>query len=334
MSVSKTVSYLFMLLGILTIGIVAVVYLPDFITFTILSYLSDFYYPTTTTQPSITTSPPIQSPAGGLEPQTIEKNVFELLNEERKKTGAPIFVWNEKIAKVAREHSEDMALNNYLEYVNSKGQKLEDVLEQKAGARYCSTLIAKGYVSASAYVTNLMKDPKRKERILIKNVNVLGVGIAENKLGILHFTLILCDPRYIKTDVITIVDLGDIKKQVFDLVNSERGKANLDPLIWDDRLANVAREHSEDMIRNNFVGHINLKGQNVEDRLRIAGIDWNFCGENIAVGDEDAQSIVRGWMESKGHRDNVLQLQFRYSGVGIARSKAGNLYITQVFAKL
>jgi uncharacterized protein YkwD len=97
----------------------------------------------------------------------------------------------------------------------------------------------------------------------------------------------------------------------------------------------MARQHSENMARRNFFNHTGPDGQGLRERSRANGIvGFRALAENLAYnkGFSDAASCaVTGWMRSQGHRDNILNGEFTRSGIGIARSADGRVYITQVF---
>ena len=119
--------------------------------------------------------------------------------------------------------------------------------------------------------------------------------------------------------------------EVLRLVNAERAKAGLSSLTLDSSLSSVAKNHSEDMKNNNYFDHTNLQGQSPFDRLKSAGIAYTTAGENIAMGQKTAQSVVSGWMNSSGHRANILNKNFGRMGLGTAKTYSGGYYWTQIF---
>jgi uncharacterized protein YkwD len=125
-----------------------------------------------------------------------------------------------------------------------------------------------------------------------------------------------------------------LERRAFDLVNAERVKKGLPPLIWDGALCRVARLHSENMGRRNFFDHQAPDGTTVLDRARAGNIRWRSLGENIAFSQGLSDPIavaVSQWMHSPGHRENILRGIFTHSAVGMARTADGRVYLTQVF---
>ncbi len=108
------------------------------------------------------------------------------------------------------------------------------------------------------------------------------------------------------------------EKQVFDLTNSIRKRHNLVLLTWNEDAANVARGHSLDMLENDFFDHISAtSGHELSDRISEYGIDYERIGENIAMGYNDSIEAHEAWMNSKGHRSNILENSFKTLGVGV-----------------
>jgi len=133
--------------------------------------------------------------------------------------------------------------------------------------------------------------------------------------------------------------------QMWEMINADRTapstmeetKGRALPLQWDDKLAEVARQHSEDMAQNGFFSHQGSDGSNPALRTSKAGIQWRCTGENIAKVSDVAQAERLFMDEPKfqeNHRANILKPEYTRVGVGIARGRDGSLYITQEFAEL
>jgi len=123
---------------------------------------------------------------------------------------------------------------------------------------------------------------------------------------------------------------SDIEKEVARLVNEERAKAGLAPLTLESKLSDVARAHSKDMAINTFFDHTNLRGESPFDRMHSAGITYRTAGENIAAGQVSAEEVMISWMNSPGHRANILNPDFKYIGVGYYKGNGRPVW-TQCF---
>ncbi|MEW2359439.1 CAP domain-containing protein [Spirillospora sp. NPDC029432] len=119
--------------------------------------------------------------------------------------------------------------------------------------------------------------------------------------------------------------------QVVALTNAERRKKGCSALTIDGRLQNAAQRHSADMVARGYFSHSSPSGKGPGDRITAAGYRWSTYGENIAAGQPTPASVVSSWMNSSGHRANILNCSFKNIGIGLAR-KGGTPYWTQVFA--
>lgn len=135
----------------------------------------------------------------------------------------------------------------------------------------------------------------------------------------------------------SVFNLEDDELEIFDLVNKERRRKGLGELYWNDSLSRMARNYSRKMARDNFFSHYDSDGESVIDRAtksRVSG--WRKIGENLfyCEGMSNYQSVaVKGWLRSPSHRQNMLDRSWTDSGIGIARSRDGRIYVTQVFIK-
>lgn len=130
-------------------------------------------------------------------------------------------------------------------------------------------------------------------------------------------------------------DLGGAELSIHNLINAERRKRGVGDLEWNEELARVAREYSKKMAREGFFDHRDDDGNSVVDRVTKARISgWSRIGENLyySEGYDSFEAMsVRGWMKSPGHRENLLDRRYTSAGIGVARSRDGKIYVTQVF---
>lgn len=133
------------------------------------------------------------------------------------------------------------------------------------------------------------------------------------------------------------VNTADLEHRIFDLVNERRIESGLSSLIWSDNVAGVARVHSANMANYKFFSHTGVDGKKVNDRADSGGVrKWHSIGENIAYNrgfKSPLESAVQSWMNSPGHRDNILKNDWQESGIGVTVTEDGTYYFTQVFLK-
>ena len=130
------------------------------------------------------------------------------------------------------------------------------------------------------------------------------------------------------------VDRQRVARDVLDAVNAERVARGLGALEPDRALDRLAEGHSREMARHDFFDHEDRAGRRVSGRAEGAKIRYRRIGENLFLvqGDPDpARRAAAGWMESEGHRANILTPGYRRTGVGVAVDDEGKVYITQVF---
>ncbi|MFD9857619.1 CAP domain-containing protein [Streptomyces alboflavus] len=116
---------------------------------------------------------------------------------------------------------------------------------------------------------------------------------------------------------------GSTAQQVLDLVNAERQKAGCRPLTTNSKLATAAQRHSADMKARNYFSHTSPDGTDPGRRITAAGYRWSTYGENIARGQQTAKSVMTSWMNSSGHRANILNCSFKELGVGVVKGSGG-----------
>ena len=122
-----------------------------------------------------------------------------------------------------------------------------------------------------------------------------------------------------------------VEKQVITLVNQERAKAGLPALKEDWELSRVAKYKSQDMHDNRYFDHNSPTYGSPFEMMKSFGIHYSYAGENIAQGQRSAQEVMNAWMNSSGHRANILSKNFTYIGVGYVED--GHYWTQQFISK-
>jgi uncharacterized protein YkwD len=135
-----------------------------------------------------------------------------------------------------------------------------------------------------------------------------------------------------ETDKKPAFKLSEDEEKMLELTNAERKQMELPPLKANKVLFELAREHSQNMAKQEKLDH-ELDCKTPFDRMKAAGYPFRRAGENIALsfGKPSMAEIVKQWMDSEGHRANILNEGFTEIGLGIAKNDKGELYFTQVF---
>lgn len=110
--------------------------------------------------------------------------------------------------------------------------------------------------------------------------------------------------------------LNAFEQKVVELTNNERVERGLNPLEIDNTLSKMAREKSRDMSANNYFSHTSPNYGSPFDMMKSWGITYNSAGENIARGQSTPEEVVNAWMNSEGHRANILSPKYTHIGVG------------------
>jgi uncharacterized YkwD family protein/spore coat assembly protein SafA len=136
-----------------------------------------------------------------------------------------------------------------------------------------------------------------------------------------------------KLNVPSINDVKAQENEVIRLVNVERSKHGLRPLAANWELSRVARYKSQDMINKNYFSHTSPTYGSPFKMMETFGIRFSAGGENIAYGQRTPTAVMTSWMNSPGHRANILSPTYTQIGVGLAKSANGTPYWTQMFIR-
>ncbi len=124
--------------------------------------------------------------------------------------------------------------------------------------------------------------------------------------------------------------VSQYEQQMVNLVNQERQRAGLKPLTVDNRLVNLARLKSQDMINKNYFSHQSPTYGSPFDMMKNAGVTYRWAGENLA-GASTVDKAHRSLMDSSGHRANILKPEFTHIGIGVIQGGPYGMMFTQMF---
>lgn len=130
-------------------------------------------------------------------------------------------------------------------------------------------------------------------------------------------------PRY-------LMRLPSEEMALFEIINLERKKADIELLVFDEKISNIAADHSLDMFKKNYFSHTSPDHLDVGNRLTDNGIIFKYAGENIAIAG-NIKTAHHGLMKSEGHRLNILDPNFKKVGIGIIDAGPFQQMITQNF---
>ncbi len=131
----------------------------------------------------------------------------------------------------------------------------------------------------------------------------------------------------------TTAGLTSDELEVFNLINEQRTQNGLAALKIDTEVQNVARIKAQDMVNNNYFSHTSPKYGSPFDMLKSFKVSYKTAGENIA-GNSSNSAAVTAWMNSSGHKANILNSSFNYTGIGVIKgSKYGKIYVQMFIGK-
>ncbi len=225
-----------------------------------------------------------------------------------------------------------MNKRQYFSHVTPEGKKLLDRLKDSgyfaspcASCRWKAAYaedIAYGSQSMDQLIQSWMKS--KEDRANILNPAFVDIGVGMNGFFLVQDfgAITVTNPPPLSSSA-----LAALKQRVIDLVNSERAKAKLPALQAEPHLDKAAQSQAADLTKRNYFNHISPEGTTPSDRIKAAGYapipPCNGCsfntyyGENIAKNQETAQEVMTAWMNSPGHRANILNPKFQDIGIGI-----------------
>jgi len=178
-----------------------------------------------------------------------------------------------------------------------------------------------GLIAAGSAEAAFAAEKKADDRIL-----QLIQGIKDYMAGQIK------DEQKPENDAIVLPETQNSRaQQVINLTNKERNKAGLPDLKASSRLSRLAQLKAEDMAKKGYFSHTSPTYGSAFDMMKAYGISYKTAGENIAKGQPTAQAAMNGWMNSSGHRANILGSKYSEIGVGVAENGKGTIYWVQLF---
>ncbi|MCX5528283.1 CAP domain-containing protein [Streptomyces bobili] len=248
------------------------------------------------------------------------------VNSARAAAGSPPVSLDARLVSAARAHAAVMAAAGRLGAAGADGVSVHQRVTA-AGFRYLAVgehLVSGPRTQAEFLAYCLRTDQARRT---LHDPAFTHAGLAQAKddrTGDVFWTALWASP-------LTPAGLAGTEAEVIDRTNRERARAGLRPLAADPLLATAARAYSDDMAARSFYSHTSPEGSQPWDRAAAAGSARRTIGENIACGQRSPSEVVEGWMNSPGHRANILKPAFTHIGVGFAGGGPSATYWTQLF---
>ncbi|MGW6743161.1 CAP domain-containing protein [Streptomyces sp. NPDC055025] len=254
---------------------------------------------------------------------------MELVRAERLRAGVPAVAPDSRLSTAAQAHATAMAGQRRLGAESADGVS---VFQRIIAGGYHYLRIDQHLVSGPrtprAFVEYCLGDEAARGPLFDPALTDAGLGrAADARSGEVYWTALWARP-------FTSGGLIRTAAEVLALTNAERTAAGLRPLAGDPRLGAAAQAYSADMAARAFYSHTSPEGLEPWDRAAAAGAAHRGIGENIACGQRGPREVVRGWMNSPGHRANILKRDFTHLGIGFAGGGPAGTYWTQLFGRL
>jgi len=271
-------------------------------------------------------SPGVSSVAAPAAAGTAPDGFLRLVNSARAAVGAPPVSLDTRLTAAAHTHAVGMAARGSL---GSEGADGLSVYQRLTASGYAYLTVGEHLVSgprdAAGFVEYCLSSEQSRRTIHDPAFTEAGVAyVPDGRSGTLYWTALWARP-------LTPGGLAQTAAEVVALTNAERARAGLRPLAVDALLTNAAQAHSADMVARAFYSHTSPDGSEPWHRAAAAGSTRRTIGENIACGQRSAAEVVQGWMDSPGHRANILKPAFTHIGVGFAGGGSAGTYWTQLF---
>lgn len=274
-------------------------------------------------------------PSARAEPDraALEDALFRLVQASRDRAGAPALVREAALDRLARDEARALAARPHRERLDRMDAPLGDLLRDAGIRGYRSAFLhrdlQRGYAQpAEQFHASWRGYAPAWTQAMDPETDTLGLGIARGDDGWLVLVAVALVARQ------ETIDPDDVERRAAAAIDDVRARHGLGALRRVAELDRLARAHSRDMAARGYFAHRSPEGVDVAGRARVAGIAWSEIGENIyyAQGVADvAGSAVDGWMDSPGHRKNILRAAFVETGMGAFVTEDRRVYLTQVF---
>ena len=249
----------------------------------------------------------------------VRQELMRLINAERSRAGAPPLRLDGALTRAAQQHAEEISRRGTL-----RSGSTEEMQKRLVEVGYHAHEWTENLTQSGSKLPDVLAYWKRRNPSTFKDLmdpRYRDIGLGASSLeGAPLYSFLFAIPQgdYFARETAGIRDRDAVSREMLAQVNAARKKAGLKPLRLDSTLAKSAQRHAEDMLARGYFAHRSPSGTTVRERAKAAGYDWRAVGENIAFGQTSVDEVVTTWLESPGHRKNILSPNFSELGVGIA----------------
>lgn len=249
------------------------------------------------------------------------QGLLDSLNRERAAAGLAPLVLDDALSQVAQRSAEQVRAHN------AEPPRPEDIREirlRMSAAGYEAHGWSHSFVATPGDAAAVVAWWKEQNEATFRHPDYREVGIGLTDLGpplktpLYTFLFAWQEGEYFARQTAPLLDLERLRAGMLAAINARRAETGAPPLALDPRLNDAAQRHAEDMLRRSYYGHESLEGLRPRDRVAQAGYQARLVAENIARGLTSVEEAMNAWMQSRGHRSNLLNPAFRDLGIGCA----------------
>jgi len=258
------------------------------------------------------------------DPASVRNALLEAINAERARAGAPPLRLAAPLSSVAQAQAETLERRGDLRQSKANESHLD---QEMVHAGYRAQRWVESDLSSNAPLAEIVEQWRDRggevyREVMGRDFRDVGIGVAHTPGGSddTFYTFLFAVPErdYYEARTAGLKDGAAVRRAVLDRVNAERRSAGRRPLSADPRLDVAAERHAQDMLARGYFAHASPEGKTVRQRALAAGYKWHTIGENIAEGQLSVEEVMKSWMESPHHRENILSRDFTQMGLGVA----------------
>jgi uncharacterized protein YkwD len=247
------------------------------------------------------------------------QELLRLINAERSRAGASELRLNDALTRAAQQHAEEISRRG-----NLNSGSADDMHRRLTQAGYQAHEWTENLTSSTADLDEILRtwrsrNPSSFRSLMDPAYRDLGIGLSHlGEMPLYSFLFAVPQEDYFARETSDLRERERIHKEMLASVNAARKKAGLRPLTGNALLDKAAQRHAEDMLARGYFAHKSPSGTTVRERARAVGYGWHAIGENIAFGQTSVDEVMETWLESPGHRKNILTPDFSEMGLGLA----------------
>jgi uncharacterized protein YkwD len=255
----------------------------------------------------------------------VRQELLGLINAERARAGSPPLHLEGSLNQAAQQHAEELSRLGSL-----RGGSAGDMSRRIEQAGYQAHEWTENLINTRSGLDDVVhswkaRNPSSFRSLMDPDYRDLGIGVSRlDGMPLYSFLFAVPQGDYFTRETSDLRDRRQVQEEMLARINAARKKAGLQPLLENPLLDKAAQRHAEDMLARGYFAHRSPAGTTVRERSKAAGYDWRTIGENLAYGQTSVEEVVQTWLESPGHRRNILNPDFRELGVGLAMGRGAD----------